>query len=125
LFIWWQPATKIPVGPGYQTPFAERIRRDAGVATGAIGVITLPPQADHIIRNGQADLVLLARELLRDPYWPLRAARELGRAVPWPAQYLRAAPDGSQAHATVDLERFDRCFAEHHAVTAERQRKGS
>jgi 2,4-dienoyl-CoA reductase-like NADH-dependent reductase (Old Yellow Enzyme family) len=119
------PQAKIPVGPGYQTAFAERIRRDAGVATGAIGLITSPVQADHIIRNGQADLVLLAREFLRDPYWPLRAARELGQAVPWPAQYLRAAPDGAQAHATVDLERFDRCFAEHHAVTAEKRGKGS
>ena len=119
------PQAKIPVGPGYQTAFAERIRRDAGVATGAIGLITSPAQADHIIRNGQADLVLLAREFLRDPYWPLRAARELGQAVPWPAQYLRAARDGAQAHATVDLQRFDRCFAEHHAVMAERQGKGS
>ena len=119
------PQAKIPVGPGYQTAFAERIRRDAGVATGAIGLITSPVQADHIIRNGQADLVLLAREFLRDPYWPLRAARKLGQTVPWPAQYLRAAPDGAQAHATVDLERFDRCFAEHHAVTAGRQGKGS
>jgi 2,4-dienoyl-CoA reductase-like NADH-dependent reductase (Old Yellow Enzyme family) len=119
------PQAKIPVGPGYQTAFAERIRRDAGVATGAIGLITSPVQADHIIRNGQADLVLLAREFLRDPYWPLRAARELGQAVSWPAQYLRAAPDGTQAHATVDLERFDRCFAEHHAVTAEKRGKGS
>ena len=119
------PQARIPVGPGYQTAFAERIRRDAEVASGAIGLITSPVQADHIIRNGQADLVLLAREFLRDPYWPLRAARELGQATSWPAQYLRAAPDGAQAHTTVDLQRFDRCFAEHHAVMAERQRKGS
>ena len=54
-----------------------------------------PAQADHVIRSGQADLVFLARELLRDPYWPLRAARELGVAAPWPPQYLRAAPHGS------------------------------
>jgi 2,4-dienoyl-CoA reductase-like NADH-dependent reductase (Old Yellow Enzyme family) len=119
------PQAKIPVGPGYQTPFAERIRRDARVATGAIGLITSPVQADHIIRNRQADLVLLARVLLRDPYWTLRAARELGQAVPWPAQYLRAAPDGAQADTTVDLQRTDRCFAEHHAVMAKRQAKGS
>ena len=86
------PQAEIPVGPGYQTAFAERIRRDAGVATGAIGLITSPVQADHIIRNGQADLVLLAREFLRDPYWPLRAARELGQAVPWPAQVSTGGP---------------------------------
>jgi 2,4-dienoyl-CoA reductase-like NADH-dependent reductase (Old Yellow Enzyme family) len=87
---------RIPIGPGYQTPFAERIRREAGIATGAVGLITSPQQADHIIRTGQADLVLLARELLRDPYWPLRAATTLGVKVPWPAQYLRAAPAGTQ-----------------------------
>jgi 2,4-dienoyl-CoA reductase-like NADH-dependent reductase (Old Yellow Enzyme family) len=85
----------IPVGPGYQVPFAERIRREAGIPTGAVGMITDPPQADEIVRNGRADCVLLARELLRDPYWPLRAARELGHLVPWPAQYLRAAPPAS------------------------------
>jgi 2,4-dienoyl-CoA reductase-like NADH-dependent reductase (Old Yellow Enzyme family) len=83
---------KLPIGPGYQVPFAQRIRREAGVATLAVGMITAPAQADQIIRNGEADIVLLARELLRDPYWPLRAARELGHATPWPAQYLRAAP---------------------------------
>jgi 2,4-dienoyl-CoA reductase-like NADH-dependent reductase (Old Yellow Enzyme family) len=110
---------KIPVGPGYQTPFAERIRRETGIATGAVGLITSAVQADHIIDKGQADLVLLAREFLRDPYWPLRAARELGHAIPWPTQYLRAAPEGSQARAAVDLERFRRCFAEHHAISVE------
>ena len=65
---------KIPLGPGYQTPFAERIRREAGIATGTVGLITNSVQADHVIRSGQADLVLLAREMLRDPYWPMRAA---------------------------------------------------
>jgi 2,4-dienoyl-CoA reductase-like NADH-dependent reductase (Old Yellow Enzyme family) len=83
---------RIPIGPGYQVPFAERIRNEAGIATGAVGLITEPAQADEIVRNGRADCVLLARELLRDPYWPLRAARELGHAAPWPVQYLRAAP---------------------------------
>src|SRR5208337_2445899 len=83
---------EVPVGPGYQVPFAQRIRREAEIATAAVGMITAPAQADQIVRNGQADLVLLARELLRDPYWPLRAARELGQALSWPAQYLRAAP---------------------------------
>jgi 2,4-dienoyl-CoA reductase-like NADH-dependent reductase (Old Yellow Enzyme family) len=88
-------SAKVPVGPGYQTPFAERIRRDAGIATGAVGLITEPVQAEHVIRSGQADLVILAREMLRDPYWPLRAARELGRPMSWPVQYLRAAPPGA------------------------------
>lgn len=83
-------AREIPAGPGYQTPFAERIRREAGILTGAVGLITSPHQADHIVRTGQADLVLLARELLRDPHWPLRAAHELKQEGPWPPQYERA-----------------------------------
>jgi 2,4-dienoyl-CoA reductase-like NADH-dependent reductase (Old Yellow Enzyme family) len=87
---------RIPVGAGYQVPFADRIRREAGIATGAVGMITSPSQADQIVRNGQADLVLLARELLRDPYWPLHAAAELGVEAKWPTQYLRAAPKGSK-----------------------------
>ena len=80
----------IPVGPGYQVQFAERIRRDAGVATGAVGLITDPYQADEIIRSGKADLVILARQLLRDPHWPLHAASVLGADVAWPPQYERA-----------------------------------
>jgi 2,4-dienoyl-CoA reductase-like NADH-dependent reductase (Old Yellow Enzyme family) len=83
---------EIPVGPGYQAPFAERIRREANIATAAVGMITAPAQADQIIRNDEADIVLLAREMLRDPYWPLHAAQELGQVAPWPTQYLRAAP---------------------------------
>jgi len=90
-------SAKIPTGPGYQVKFAERIRRDAGILTAAVGMITEPAQADEIIRSGRADLVLLAREMLRDPYWPLRAAAELGSPAPWPVQYLRAAPPGSPA----------------------------
>ena len=86
---------KIPMGPGYQTPFAERIRNEAGILTGAVGMITSPVQAEHILRTGQADLVLLAREMLRDPYWPLRAARELGVPAPYPVQYVRSGPPGS------------------------------
>lgn len=86
---------RIPVGPGYQTAFAEQIRRATGVPTGTVGMIIEPAQADHVIRTGQADLVFLARELLRDPYWPLRAARELRAEAPWPPQYLRAAPHGT------------------------------
>jgi 2,4-dienoyl-CoA reductase-like NADH-dependent reductase (Old Yellow Enzyme family) len=86
---------KIPVGTGYQTPFAARIRRESGIATAAVGLITGAAQADHIVQSGQADIVLLARELLRTPYWPLEAARELGVDASWPAQYLRAAPKGA------------------------------
>ncbi len=82
----------IPIGPGYQAPFAERLRREAGILTGAVGLITEAAQAEQIVASGQADAVLMARELLRDPYFPLRAARELGQAIGWPAQYLRAGP---------------------------------
>jgi 2,4-dienoyl-CoA reductase-like NADH-dependent reductase (Old Yellow Enzyme family) len=81
---------RIPVGPGYQVEFAERIRREAGVRTGAVGMITEPAQADQIIRSGQADAVFLARQFLREPYWPLLAARSLGREIVWPPQYERA-----------------------------------
>ena len=82
----------IPVGPNYQVPFAEEIRRRTGVLTGAVGFITEPKQADEIIRNERADVVFLARQFLRDPYWPIHAAIELGQAVPAPAQYVRAFP---------------------------------
>jgi 2,4-dienoyl-CoA reductase-like NADH-dependent reductase (Old Yellow Enzyme family) len=84
------PSAKIPLGPGYQTLFAERIRKEAGILTGAVGMITSPEQAQHILATGQADLVLLARELLRDPYWPLRAAHALKQEIAWPKQYERA-----------------------------------
>ncbi|MGA3125749.1 MAG: NADH:flavin oxidoreductase/NADH oxidase [Candidatus Korobacteraceae bacterium] len=84
------PGARIPVGPGYQTAFAERIRRDTGILTGAVGMITSPEQAQHIIATGQADVVLLARQLLREPYWPLRAAHVLKQDAPWPKQYERA-----------------------------------
>ncbi len=82
---------QIPLGPGYQVGFADRIRRETGLATGAVGMITDPAQADQIIRTGQADVVLLARELLRDPYWPIHAADALHRPASWPVQYERAA----------------------------------
>lgn len=85
----------IAPAPGYQTPFAARIRQEAGIRTGAVGLITSPYQAEHVLATGQADAVLLARELLRDPYWPLHAAQALGDTVSWPAQYLRAAPRGT------------------------------
>jgi 2,4-dienoyl-CoA reductase-like NADH-dependent reductase (Old Yellow Enzyme family) len=93
---------RIPATPGYNVPFAERIRREAGVLTGAVGLITEAAQADRIVRDGQADAVLLARELLRDPYWPMRAARELGQPMAWPAQYLRAAPQGAEKRSAVE-----------------------
>jgi 2,4-dienoyl-CoA reductase-like NADH-dependent reductase (Old Yellow Enzyme family) len=89
------PGVKIPVGPGYQTGFAQRIRKEAEVPTGAVGMITGAEQAEHILRTGQADLVFLAREFLRDPYWPLHAAQQLQDLVPWPPQYLRAAGPGA------------------------------
>jgi 2,4-dienoyl-CoA reductase-like NADH-dependent reductase (Old Yellow Enzyme family) len=95
------PQQVIPLGPGYQTPFAERIRREAKISTGAVGMITDAVQAEHILRTGQADVVLLARELLREPYWPLQAAKELGDSTSWPAQYLRAAPQGSREREPV------------------------
>lgn len=86
------PRAPIPVGPGYQVPFAEAIRRQVGIATGAVGMITEAKQAEAIIVEGQADVVLIAREMLRDPYWPLHAAHELGADVRWPRQYERAKP---------------------------------
>jgi 2,4-dienoyl-CoA reductase-like NADH-dependent reductase (Old Yellow Enzyme family) len=89
------PSAKIPAGPGYQTPFAERIRREVGIPTGAVGLITGAAQADHIVRTGQADLVMIAREFLRDPYWPLQAAAEVHQSIAWPKQYLRAAAPGA------------------------------
>ncbi|PZQ18673.1 MAG: oxidoreductase [Rhodanobacter denitrificans] len=84
------PGASIPVGPGYQVPFAARIRREAAIATGAVGMITEPEQAERIVAEGEADLVLLAREMLRDPYWPRRAARALGVSIDAPEQYHRA-----------------------------------
>jgi 2,4-dienoyl-CoA reductase-like NADH-dependent reductase (Old Yellow Enzyme family) len=84
------PGAKIPTGPGYQLEFARRVRHDAGVKTAAVGLITEPEQANAVIEEGEADVVLLARQLLRNPYWPLRAARTLGASVVWPPQYQRA-----------------------------------
>ena len=86
------PEQKIAAGPGYQVPFAAAVRDGAGIATGAVGMITEPMQAEKVLADGHADVVLLARELLRDPHWPLRAAAELGADIDWPSQYLRARP---------------------------------
>jgi len=110
------PHAKVPVGPGYQTPFAEQIRREANVLTGAVGMITSSKQAEHILVAGQADAIIIAREFLRDPYWPLRAARELGQQISWPVQYLRAAPEGSQARDPIDLKNLESCFEQQHAI---------
>jgi 2,4-dienoyl-CoA reductase-like NADH-dependent reductase (Old Yellow Enzyme family) len=84
------PRVRIPAGPGYQVPFARRIRQEAGIRTGAVGMITEPLQAEEILRDGDADLIFLARELLRSPYWVQKAQRELGLPVAFPVQYERA-----------------------------------
>ncbi|MBC6989887.1 NADPH dehydrogenase NamA [Hymenobacter sp. BT491] len=84
------PNARIPVGPGYQVEFAARIRQETGIPTGAVGIITDARQAETILENNQADLIIMAREFLRDPYFPLHAAQELGADVPWPVQYERA-----------------------------------
>jgi 2,4-dienoyl-CoA reductase-like NADH-dependent reductase (Old Yellow Enzyme family) len=96
------PRQQIPVGAGYQVAFAERVRRETGLSTGAVGMITEPAQADQIIRTGQADVVLLARELLRDPYWPLRAAYDLHQPASWPVQYERAARGKVERRASLN-----------------------
>lgn len=84
------PLQKIPLGPMYQTGFAEKIKKEAGIFTGAVGLITTAQEAESILQEQKADLILLARQLLRDPYFPLHAARELGVDISWPVQYLRA-----------------------------------
>jgi 2,4-dienoyl-CoA reductase-like NADH-dependent reductase (Old Yellow Enzyme family) len=95
------PNAQIPVGPGFQVGFSGRIRREANIPTAAVGLITTPAQADAVVAEGNADLVLLGREMLRDPNWPLHAAAELDELVPWPNQYLRAAPHHSPARSAV------------------------
>jgi 2,4-dienoyl-CoA reductase-like NADH-dependent reductase (Old Yellow Enzyme family) len=85
------PDQQITLGPGYQVPFAEAVR-STGIPTAAVGLLTEPKQVQDVLVAGQADAVLLAREQLRDPYWPLRAAAELGEDITWPAQYDRARP---------------------------------
>src|ERR1700686_390992 len=110
------PQARIPVGPGYQTPFAERIRRDADILTAAVGMITSPSQAEQVVAGGQADAVLLAREFLRDPYWPLRAAPGLGEPLSWPGQYLRAAPEGPPPRRATELRNLESCFESQPAI---------
>lgn len=84
------PGARIPVAPGYQVPFAETVSKEAGIDTGAVGLITEPEQAEEIVSSGKANVVFLARAVLRDPYWPLHAAKHLGAEAPWPVQYDRA-----------------------------------
>lgn len=84
------PQARIPVAPGFQVPFAERVRKETGLATGAVGMITDPEQAEAILREGRADIVLLAREMLRRPYWAIEAAKALGVPAQVPVQYARA-----------------------------------
>ena len=91
------PNAQVPLAPGYQVEFAASIRRKANIPTAAVGLITDPAQANGIVANGHADLVFLARQFLRDPYWPLHAAAALGQSVSWPPQYLRVAPHHSPA----------------------------
>lgn len=96
------PDAKVPAAPGYQVEFANRIRREAGIATAAVGLITEAAKASKIVAAEEADFVFLARAELRDPYWPLHAAAALGETVSWPSQYLRGAPTGSPARPAVE-----------------------
>ena len=114
------PHAKIPIGAGYQTRFAQRIRDEAGILTGAVGMITSPAQAEHIINTQQADAILMAREFLREPYWPLRAAQELRQSVSWPVQYLRAARGDAHARVPVNLDKLKSCFEEQHGIPERR-----
>jgi len=81
---------KIPVGPGYQVPFAKAIKYETGIPTGAVGMITKSMQAEEILQNEDADVIIMGREMLRDPYWPIHTAKEMDAEIQWPVQYLRA-----------------------------------
>jgi 2,4-dienoyl-CoA reductase-like NADH-dependent reductase (Old Yellow Enzyme family) len=107
------PNAPIPVASGYQVPFADQIRERTGIMTGAVGMITSANQADAILDQSKADVVILAREFLRQPYWPLAVARDLGFPVSWPVQYLRAAPDGTPPREAIALPANASAQAEH------------
>ena len=107
------PNAPIPVASGYQVPFADQIRERTGIMTGAVGMITSANQADAILDQSKADVVILAREFLRQPYWPLAVARDLGFPVSWPVQYLRAAPDGTPPREAIALPANASAPAEH------------
>jgi 2,4-dienoyl-CoA reductase-like NADH-dependent reductase (Old Yellow Enzyme family) len=107
------PNAQIPVAPGFQVPFADQIRQRTGILTGAVGMITNASQADAILNGDKADVVILAREFLRQPYWPLAIARDLGFPVTWPVQYLRAAPDRTPPREAIQLPDEPCAKAEH------------
>jgi 2,4-dienoyl-CoA reductase-like NADH-dependent reductase (Old Yellow Enzyme family) len=107
------PNAQIPVAPGYQVHFADEIRERTGILTGAVGMITNAGQADTILDQSKADIVILAREFLRQPYWPLAVARDLGFPVTWPVQYLRAAPDNTPPREPIKLPANASTQAEH------------
>jgi 2,4-dienoyl-CoA reductase-like NADH-dependent reductase (Old Yellow Enzyme family) len=109
------PNVQIPARPGYQVPFADEIRQRTGIMTGAVGMITSAAQADQILREDKADIVLLAREFLRQPYWPLMVGKELGFPVSWPIQYVRAAPEGTPPREGIALPEGESALAEHDA----------
>ncbi len=109
------PGAKIPIRAGYQVSFAREIRKETNVMTGAVGLITSASQADLILREESADIVIMAREFLRQPYWPLQVARELGFPIPWPVQYLRAAPDGTPPREPIRVPEGMDALAEHDA----------
>lgn len=109
------PGVQIPARPGYQVPFADQIRQRTGIMTGAVGMITSATQADNILGEDKADVVILAREFLRQPYWPLLIGQELGFRVSWPIQYLRAAPDGTPPREGIALPTDESALAEHDA----------
>lgn len=109
------PGVKIPARPGYQVPFADQIRQRTGIMTGAVGMITSATQADNILGEDKADVVILAREFLRQPYWPLMVGQQVGFPTSWPIQYLRAAPDGTPAREGIELPEGEGALAEHDA----------
>jgi 2,4-dienoyl-CoA reductase-like NADH-dependent reductase (Old Yellow Enzyme family) len=112
------PNAQIPVAPGFQVPFADQIRQRTGILTGAVGMITNAGQADAILNGDKADVVILAREFLRQPYWPLAIARDLGFPVTWPVQYLRAAPDRTPPRDAIQVP-ADPCAKAEHDETQE------
>ncbi|MGH9744933.1 MAG: hypothetical protein ACRD59_02330, partial [Candidatus Acidiferrales bacterium] len=111
------PNAKIPVAPNYQVPFADEIKSETGILTGAIGMISSAAQAEAILREGRADVVSMAREFLRQPYWPLNVAHAEGFAASWPVQYLRAAPAGTPPREPAELPEGTRKTLERKAGT--------
>ena len=109
------PGVQIPARPGYQVSFADQIRQRTGIMTGAVGMITSATQADNILGEDKADIVMLAREFLRQPYWPLMVGQQVGFPASWPIQYLRAAPDGTPAREGIKLPESEAALAEHDA----------